>query len=37
MQKTDKYKRLVYNSIIFALGNLTVKAAQFFILPLFTG
>ena len=37
MQKTDKYKRLVYNSIIFALGNLTVKAAQFFILPLLTG
>lgn len=32
----NKYKRLVSNSIIFALGNLTVKAAQFFILPLLT-
>lgn len=32
----NKYKRLLSNSIIFAFGNLTVKAAQFFILPLLT-
>ena len=32
----NKYRRLLSNSIIFALGNLTVKAAQFFILPLLT-
>lgn len=32
----NKYGRLISNSIIFALGNLTVKAAQFFILPLLT-
>ncbi len=32
----NKYKRLISNSIIFALGNLTVKAAQFFILPILT-
>lgn len=32
----NRYKRLISNSIIFALGNLTVKAAQFFILPLLT-
>ncbi len=32
----NKYKRLISNSIIFAFGNLTVKAAQFFILPLLT-
>lgn len=32
----DKYKRLVSNSIIFALGTFTVKAAQFFILSLLT-
>lgn len=32
----NKYKKLLSNSIIFALGNLTVKAAQFFILPLLT-
>lgn len=32
----NKYKKLLSNSIIFALGNLTVKASQFFILPLLT-
>ena len=32
----NKYKRLISNSIIFAIGNLTGKAAQFFILPMLT-
>ena len=32
----NRYKRLVSNSIIFAIGNLTGKAAQFFILPMLT-
>lgn len=32
----NKYGKLVSNSIIFAIGNLTVKVAQFFILPLLT-
>lgn len=35
-RNANKYDRLIANTIIFALGNLTVKAAQFFILPLLT-
>jgi O-antigen/teichoic acid export membrane protein len=32
----NKYKKLLSNSIIFAIGNLTVKVAQFFLLPILT-
>lgn len=32
----NKYKKLISNSIIFAIGNLTVKVAQFFLLPILT-
>jgi O-antigen/teichoic acid export membrane protein len=32
----NKYKKLISNSIIFAIGNLTVKIAQFFLLPILT-
>ncbi len=36
MAKANKYKKLISNSIIFAIGNLTVKVAQFFLLPILT-
>ena len=32
----DKYKTLVSDTAIFALGNLLIKLIQFFLLPLYT-